>query len=510
MFHDNGKQARMGILEQEFNTQILPLLESHAWAHNIEKREPIGEYLLVKIEKNDIAKKFAILFSQSTDKAVYQRIENEADACLLHGISYEKDNFFSKDFTKPIDCMGSFLSILKDWNHEADNKNIEDLTPASNDLSIPKVVHLVAENASEQVWMMLKSLKSTEICKKFLNTRYPEQDENSINEKAEGISYLVQNACDYFDNAINQNFTQRLLNLYYGTLSFVEAEILATANKYTNLKTVESITKKGHGLYTLLSETEYNPDNLFVGILGKDHGLFSTFLENRGYDISMFPKQRKNIEDLPNNVCYSFNKILNRIPELSSLMRLVDEKYEPGFLGIIYDHDANREGNIFSSKPNGYQSKVSGTYVRLLDASNCSSLALVKKLKGPFEQFHYKGQEENSKQYMAFVKHDTSDKGKNFWHYINTHKSSFCYNSIIIPLEKLGDEWEVYAIMILYTLSIIVRYYPNLWRRMQYGEGDKYYPVFQQFAMIAHKILPQVFYEKITGQKLYVQQSGLF
>lgn len=179
--------------------------------------------------------------------------------------------------------------------------------------------------------MMLKSLKSTEICKKFLNTRYPEQDENSINEKAEGISYLVQNACDYFDNAINQNFTQRLLNLYYGTLSFVEAEILATANKYTNLKTVESITKKGHGLYTLLSETEYNPDNLFVGILGKDHGLFSTFLENRGYDISMFPKQRKNIEDLPNNVCYSFNKILNRIPELSSLMRLVDEKYEPGF-----------------------------------------------------------------------------------------------------------------------------------------------------------------------------------
>lgn len=47
--------------------------------------------------------------------------------------------------------MGSFLSILKDWNHEADNKNIEDLTPASNDLSIPKVVHLVAENASEQV-----------------------------------------------------------------------------------------------------------------------------------------------------------------------------------------------------------------------------------------------------------------------------------------------------------------------------------------------------------------------
>lgn len=87
MFHDNGKQARMGILEQEFNTQILPLLESHAWAHNIEKREPIGEYLLVKIEKNDIAKKFAILFSQSTDKTVYQRIENEADACLLHGIS---------------------------------------------------------------------------------------------------------------------------------------------------------------------------------------------------------------------------------------------------------------------------------------------------------------------------------------------------------------------------------------------------------------------------------------
>lgn len=68
MFHDNGKQARMGILEQEFNTQILPLLESHAWAHNIEKREPIGEYLLVKIEKMILLKSSLFFFLNQLTK----------------------------------------------------------------------------------------------------------------------------------------------------------------------------------------------------------------------------------------------------------------------------------------------------------------------------------------------------------------------------------------------------------------------------------------------------------
>ncbi len=39
---------------------------------------------------------------------------------------------------------------------------------------------------------------------------------------------------------------------------------------------------------------------------------------------------------------------------------------------------------------------------------------------------------------------------------------------------------------------------------MQYGELDNYYAVCIQFAMIIEKVLPQIFYERITGQKLKI------
>ncbi|MDR2407584.1 MAG: hypothetical protein LBE13_05690, partial [Bacteroidales bacterium] len=82
--------------------------------------------------------------------------------------------------------------------------------------------------------------------------------------------------------------------------------------------------------------------------------------------------------------------------------------------------------------------------------------------------------------------------------------------SILVPLNGLGDDWETYSLMVLYTFSIIVRYYPNLWRQVQSGKWDKYLPAFQQFAMVVEKTLPGLFYERITGQKLHVQQSGIF
>lgn len=506
--YDSGKQQRINILKQNYDSRLAELLDDHNWEHTIEKEEEDGEYLLITITKNNINKKFALLYSQSTNKTVYKRIENEADACIINSLEFDVNNFFSKDFAKPIMTADNLLSILRDWNHEAgqDNKNKEDYII---DHSIPDVEHLQAETVSEQVWMMIKALKSIEVCKNFLRKRYKDISSEKLEERAQGIAFLIQNACDYFEKSASTNFTQRLLNLYYGTLSFIEAELLATSEHYSTLKSVENITKHGHGLYTLLSEEYYNPNNLCIGVLGKNKGLFPTFLENRGYQIDTFPEQKHKIEELPCENCFSFNSILNRIPELCSLMRIVDTDYKPGFFNIAYDVLANHEGSIYSSNSGGYESQITGSYVSLYDHSKCGNISLVEMLKGSFEQLQYRGIEDNAKRYSAFIAHK-KEKNRYWYNYVNIHTSNFCNNTIIVPLPNLGDDWEIYAIMILYALSIIVRYYPNLWRRMQVGEWDKYFPVFQQFAMIAHKILPQVFYEKITGQKLYVQQSGMF
>ena len=188
-------------------------------------------------------------------------------------------------------------------------------------------------------------------------------------------------------------------------------------------------------------------------------------------------------------------------------MRIVDTDYKPGFFNIAYDTLANHEGSIFSSNGGGYESQITGSYVALYDHSKCGHISLVEMLKGPFEQRQYKNIENDAKKYSAFIVHE---KDRYWYNCINIHTSNFCNNTIIVPLPNLEDDWEIYAIMILYTLSIVVRYYPNLWRRMQVGKWDKYYPVFQQFALVAETVLPNIFYEKITGQKLYVHQAGIF
>jgi hypothetical protein len=49
----------------------------------------------------------------------------------------------------------------------------------------------------------------------------------SIQSKAQGVAYALRNASDYFQAKDGQIFSQRVLNLYYGSLSFAFAEMLA-------------------------------------------------------------------------------------------------------------------------------------------------------------------------------------------------------------------------------------------------------------------------------------------
>ena len=502
---DTGKKIRMDILSRDFNRLAVPLLEAHAWNYDIEKSVDDGEYLVIKIEKCSTIKRFALLYSQSTKKEVYLIIEKECDACLINGLSLVSDCSFSKDFKKPLTTLGNLLELLKDWNCEVNQ--IDEQEANKTNTIIPQIIFTNAENPSEQCWMIIKSLNSKEICKRFLANKKSECNEEFVTSKAEGVSFLIQNACDYFDIAQRQNLTQRMLNLYYGVLSFMEADILANSSQYNDLKAVENITKQGHGLGTFLPNDNYEIDNLYTFVLKT--GLFSTWLDNFGYDTTNFLTSKvKKIEQL-NELCYTFNSILQRIPELAMHMRIADRNYSAGFFIPSYDNQANSTSYLNTTE--GYKSDNKGTYVVLYDESCTTTLEDAKKILGPTEQHSISNHNEyekdglNANAYSIFVRHDTDKKEqKSFWSVINTHKSNYSKTSVLIPLPFLKDDWIVYAIMVLYTFSIIVRYYPNLWRRMQYGELDNYYAVCIQFAMIIEKVLPQIFYERITGQKLKI------
>ena len=510
---DSGFQSRMAIITNNIEQQIKPLLIHHGWTLNIETIVEHGEYQVLKIERNGYIKKIAILYSQSTDKQVYKFIERNYDACLINSRGYDVNTQLLTEFSKPIETINNFISILKDWNSECTNNEEQTIQSEKQRVSItPKKMYLSAENPSEQYWMFIKALRSREVCKRFLREKFNNLSDDIVNSKSEGISFLLQNACDYFETAQNQNTTQRLLNLYYGTLSFIEADILMNSVNYTDLKSVEDITKKGHGLKTYISDNNYSIDSLYT--YPTRQGLFSKWVEVYKYDINNFPANPIKKDDDINEYCYHLNEILNRIPELASLMRLVDENYTAGFFEPYFASDLN---SGMPARSGTYQCKNEGTYIVLLDKSGCSNIDMTKKLIGDFEQQSLytssKQPEEGTEHYLrykAFLKHSTTGDKKFWFQNLNIHSSTSCANSILIPLEPLKDDWIVYAVMALYTFSIIVRYYPNIWRRIQYGEWDKYYAVCLQFAMIIEKILPHIFYERISGQKLRVTASTVW
>ena len=99
---DTGFNARMEVLQGEINNHIKPLLDGHGWTWEIESTHKEGDgFLIIKIEKNSVIKRFGIIYGQQVSKSIYSYIQNVADACLIYGMTFDANCSFSRDFTKP-------------------------------------------------------------------------------------------------------------------------------------------------------------------------------------------------------------------------------------------------------------------------------------------------------------------------------------------------------------------------------------------------------------------------
>jgi hypothetical protein len=76
-------------------------------------------------------------------------------------------------------------------------------------------------------------------------------EEGVVKSKAEGLAYALRNASDYYQARDVRNVSQRVVNLYYGSMSFAFAEMLASPRGPATLTEIEDSTRQGHGLYTI-------------------------------------------------------------------------------------------------------------------------------------------------------------------------------------------------------------------------------------------------------------------
>lgn len=80
----------------------------------------------------------------------------------------------------------------------------------------------------------------------------------------------------------------------------------------------------------------------------------------------------------------------------------------------------------------------------------------------------------------------------------------------MLPLFGAINEYRAAALVLLYALSILVRYRPSLWRQIREGELDHFRALIETFLSEVERILPEQFLEKITGQSISVYQPGSF
>jgi hypothetical protein len=98
------------------------------------------------------------------------------------------------------------------------------------------------------------------------------------------------------------------------------------------------------------------------------------------------------------------------------------------------------------------------------------------------------------------------------WHEaLPLHETPF-ENSGALILPPLSDfnEYRVLAMAILYALSILVRYMPRTWRRVEGGDLDQHLALVKTALGVFERILPQEFLEAITGERVVAAQPGSF
>ena len=325
----------------------------------------------------------------------------------------------------------------------------------------------------------------------------------AVEAKATGVAYSMRSALDYAVSTGRDALSMRVLSLYYGTMAFAQAEMLASPLGPTDLDRVEAMTRNGHGLYTLAA-TNGGFRDLRVGVLA--NGFFSQWMKFLGHDTSGYPRTRpRSTADLgkvPAGMVCMLPDLFASIPEINDLFAEVFGA-PPGWISVAFD----RESNLRMPLSNTTTRKVESTYGLFLDSSGKVPIESLKSAGWPLAEIQ---QQTDGKRtgnvFRARVDHAGCDL---WWRVLPTHSSPFG-NSPALLFPTMGGlhEYRTIVAVTLYALSIMARYMPGAWRRIEGGNQDQYLALVQASLAVWERLLPEHFLESIAGETVRTAQPG--
>ena len=497
---------RLDILRREVDQTVLKPFRSHGWSAQIVRETDGHDCIEVAAERGAVATRIAVLYSSSgISKSEYGALSNRVQRIFFNGQLYMPESFAS-GATVPVEPLGDFFPYLVDLNKQVEPDRSPPVMPRRPAL----VRRLTAENPVEAILARLQQFTSATLADRLVRRRAATEGiplpSDTIKTKANGIAWSMRSALDYLDATPREAHVKRVLGLYYGTIALAQAEMLASPSGPIDLDQVEGMTKRGHGLYAL-GRPDGGFADLRVGVLRT--GFLPQWMNFLGHDTSCYPKSKPksaaDLDNMPAGMACSLRDLFATMPEIDDLFAEVFGG-PPGWVSVAYDDKRNARG---ATALNVTPRKVSSTYGLFLDRSGEVSIDSLKNSGWPLAEIrHVDDHDHIGTTFRARVDHAGHDI---WWTALPTHSSPFRTGATLL-FPTLGGlrEYRTIAAVTLYALSIMARYLPSAWRRVEGGDEDQYFALVQASLSVWERLLPEHFLESIAGETVHTAQPGSF
>lgn len=357
------------------------------------------------------------------------------------------------------------------------------------------------DNPIRHIWARLEVISTFSGAKTFLQRKAEIADktiaDDIINGKAKGIAFCVRNAREYFKVPIEANFTIACLSYYYGTLSLLEALLLSDLENDLTLNNIEAFTISGHGLRSIINKDEGAafPTSEYLIIL-RD-GFFSKFLQYNGYNIediavskkyTTYPSSNQLRESEraalngDNEKFINIIDLLNRVPELKSIYSEIFRK-QPNYIRFSFEELSPDTPELIlkCKKYDNTEFLNEDTFYDMIGCSRDNQINITK--------------EYGSEYYATSVNVPRTLIEK--W---GNYSSVMAKSCSVKPIVNINDVLLI-DFMLLYTLSIWVRYRPALWREIIEGDYDLYRPLISNFLIAVERVIPNIVLNRLYEKK---------
>lgn len=499
---NDGRDLRLNILRRDADAKMFGPLRTHGWNAKIDQEG--YDFLIIVAERGDQTRRAALLYSAATDNKIYKALEQRADCIFFNGEPSQTGNY-AYGVSKPVGPVRDFQLTLVEWNRTSSEGDFAPDTSDSGpemESAPPDYRFMLSEQPLESIWLRVQQFQSVRIAAKLIQRRAQAEGvalvPAVVQSKAEGVAFSLRNALDYFQASTGRNVSQRALNLYYGSVAFVFAEMLASPRGPHALAEIENQTKQGHGLYTLDGASDALGD-LVVGVISQ--GFFASWMSFLGHPTKALPSRKpRETSDLANANYHTVEELFASIPEVSDLFRdTLDGK--PRWVRTAYDQEANRLATFGPTK------RPDRTYLLFVDDSARLDKEDLTKFPVHIQEIIQVPSAKAGRVFRGAIDHPGIPL---HWDAIPLHHSPFERAALIQSIFGEVGEYRACCVALLYALSIIVRYRPSIWRRVQHGDLDHFRVLVEAYLAVVERILPEQFLEQVLGQRVHAKLTGSF